>query len=84
LDPEFGGPLVPLQAGQIYTVLLFATAIAWWCLRKQKYIAAGIAIGVICAIKPPFLIWPGLLIAGRSKKTGFTAIAAALGFPLFP
>jgi len=73
-----------LQAGQIYTVLLFATAIAWWCLRKQKYIAAGIAIGVICAIKPPFLIWPGLLIAGRSKKTGFTAIAAALGFSAIP
>jgi len=72
------------QAGQIYTVLLFGTALAWWCLRKQKYIAAGIAIGVICAIKPPFLIWPGLLIAGSSKKTGFTVIAAALGFSAIP
>ena len=72
------------QAGQIYTLLLFATALAWWCLRKQKYIAAGIAIGVICAIKPPFLIWPVLLIAGRSKKAGFAAIAAALGFSAIP
>lgn len=72
------------QAGQIYTLLLFATTLALWCLCKQKFIAAGIAIGIICAIKPPFLIWPVLLIAGRSKKAGFTAIAAALGFSAIP
>jgi len=63
------------QFGQIYMVLLFFASSAWWALRKQNWLVAGISIGVICAIKPNFLIWPGLLIAGKSKKIGFTAFA---------
>jgi hypothetical protein len=61
--------------GQIYMILLFFAATAWWALRKQIWLVAGISIGVICAIKPNFLVWPGLLIAGKSKKIGFTAFA---------
>jgi hypothetical protein len=49
--------------------------LAWWALRERKWFAAGVSIGLVCAIKPNFLVWPGLLLAGRSKKTGFTAIA---------
>lgn len=72
--------------GQIYMLLLFCASIAWWALRERKWLAAGISIGVICAIKPNFLVWPGLLIAGKSKKTGFTAFATAgllSAIPLF-
>ncbi|HTC63232.1 MAG TPA: glycosyltransferase family 87 protein [Candidatus Saccharimonadales bacterium] len=61
------------QLGQIYMVLLFCASLAWWGLRKHNWLIAGISIGVICAIKPNFLVWPGLLIAGKSKKIGFTA-----------
>ena len=61
--------------GQIYMILLFFASIAWWALRKQNWLVAGISIGVICAIKPNFLVWPGLMIAGKSKKVGFTAFA---------
>jgi hypothetical protein len=61
--------------GQVYMLLLFFGTIAWWALRKQNWLVAGISIGLICAIKPNFLIWPGLLIAGKSKKIGFTAFA---------
>jgi hypothetical protein len=61
--------------GQIYMILLFCASLAWWALRKQNWLVAGISIGVICAIKPNFLVWPGLLIAGKSKKIGFTAFA---------
>ena len=65
------------QLGQIYMVLLFLASLAWWALRKHNWLVAGISIGVICAIKPNFLVWPGLLIASKSKKTGFTAFATA-------
>jgi hypothetical protein len=51
--------------GQIYMILLFSASLAWWALRKQNWLVAGISIGVICAIKPNFLVWPGLLIAGK-------------------
>ncbi len=74
------------QLGQIYMILLFCAAIAWWALREHKWLAAGISIGIICAIKPNFLVWPGLLIAGKSKKTGFTAFATTgllSAIPLF-
>ncbi len=59
--------------GQIYMILLFFGSLAWGALRKHNWLVAGISIGVICAIKPNFLVWPGLLIAGKSKKIGFTA-----------
>jgi hypothetical protein len=61
--------------GQIYMILLFCASLAWWAMRKQNWLVAGISIGVICAIKPNFLVWPGLLIAGKSKKIGITAFA---------
>jgi hypothetical protein len=61
--------------GQIYMILLLCGSIAWWALRKQNWLAAGVSIGIICAIKPNFLVWPGLLIVGNSKKIGFTAFA---------
>jgi hypothetical protein len=72
--------------GQIYMILLSCASLAWWALRKQKWLVAGISIGVICAIKPNFLVWPGLLIVGRSKKIGFTAFATTgllSAIPLF-
>jgi len=72
--------------GQIYMILLFCASIAWWALREHKWLAAGISIGIICAIKPNFLVWPGLLIVGKSKKIGFTAFATTgllSAIPLF-
>ena len=74
------------QLGQIYMVLLFCATVAWMALRKQNWLVAGISIGVICAMKPNFLVWPGLLIAGKSKKIGFTAFATTgllSSIPLF-
>jgi hypothetical protein len=59
--------------GQIYMILLFFASLAWWALRKQNWLVAGISIGIICAIKPNFLVWPGLLIASKSKRIGITA-----------
>jgi hypothetical protein len=57
------------RLGQIYMILLFCASLAWRALRKHNWLVAGISIGVICAIKPNFLVWPSLLIAGKSKKS---------------
>jgi hypothetical protein len=67
-------------------VLLLCTSVAWMALRKQNWLVAGISIGIVCAIKPNFMIWPGLLVVGRSKKIGFTAFATTAlisAIPLF-
>jgi hypothetical protein len=63
--------------GQVYMLLLLCTTVAWMALRNQNWLVAGISIGIICAIKPNFMIWPGLLVVGGSKKIGFTAFATA-------
>ena len=65
------------QLGQIYTVLFLAAALAWRFLRSQKFWAAGMAIGFVCAVKPNFFIWPLLLLLGRSRKAGLSAFATA-------
>ncbi len=79
-----GGVWYTFWLGQIYMILLFCTTLAWWALRKQKWVAAGIFIGMLCAVKPNFLVWPGLLIVGRSKKTGFTAFATTVVLSAIP
>lgn len=81
---SLGGVWYTFQLGQIYTILLLFVSIAWWALRRQKWLAAGISIGLICAIKPNFLVWPGLLIAGRSRKVGFTAFATTAVLSAIP
>jgi Glycosyltransferase family 87 len=79
-----GGVWYTFRLGQIYMILLFLTSLAWWALRKQKWLAAGISIGLICAIKPNFLVWPGLLIVGKSKKIGFAAMATTAVISAIP
>jgi hypothetical protein len=74
---SLAGVWYTFELGQVYMILLLAAALGWMFLRKQEWVAAGIFIGILCAIKPNFLVWPGLLILGRSKKTGFTAVATA-------
>lgn len=75
------------QLGQIYTILLLLTAVAWVSFKKDRYLTAGIAIGLLCALKPNFLIWPVLLILARHRKAGIWAILTfitASAAPLLP
>jgi hypothetical protein len=54
-----------LTLGQIYIVLLLFVIAGWIFLQRKSYILAGIAIGLVIAIKPNFVIWPiFLLVAG--------------------
>ena len=66
-----------LTLGQVYILLFFLTAAGWVLLQKEKYIFAGIIIGLVVAIKPNFGLWVVfLLVAGYYK----TSIASAITF----
>jgi hypothetical protein len=54
-----------LVLGQIYILLLLFTVLGWISIQRGKYILAGLAIGLVIAIKPNFVIWPiFLLVSG--------------------
>ncbi len=68
-----------LVLGQIYILLLFFTALGWVFLQREKYILAGIAIGLLIAIKPNFIIWPlFLLISGYSLTFALSIISSLI------
>ena len=70
--------------GQVYMILLFLTVVAWLSFRKNNFITAGIAIGLICAIKPDFLIWPVLLVVARHIKAGISALSTFATVSMVP
>lgn len=62
------------ELGQIYMILLFLSVVAWLSLKKNDLLSAGVAIGLLCALKPNFLIWPVLLLLARHRKVGISAM----------
>lgn len=73
-----------LVLGQIYSLLLLFTALGWIFLQKGKYIQAGIAIGLVVAIKPNFAIWPIFLLASGYYVTFITATISGLVVSAIP
>lgn len=75
LSPIFADSLI---LGQTYT-LLFALGVGGWLmLDKRRDIAAGIFIGLLCALKPNFGVWPlFLLLSGRWRPAICAGIAGA-------
>lgn len=66
-----------LVLGQIYVPLALASVIAWLLLRSDRPVLAGLAIGLLVAVKPNFLVWPALLfIAGHPRA----ALSAGVTF----
>ncbi len=65
-----------LLLGQPVPEILALLAVAWWLLKRDRPVAAGIALGVATALKPQDLILVpfALLIAGRPRV--FVACAA--------
>ncbi len=51
-----------LQLGQIYIYLLLMEAAVFYFLRKMNYLAAGIFLGLLAAMKPNLIYW--ILILG--------------------
>ncbi|UEM24668.1 DUF2029 domain-containing protein (plasmid) [Skermanella mucosa] len=73
-----------LVLGQIYVPLALAAAGAWLLLERDRPLAAGLLIGVVVAVKPNFLVWPGLLLLAGHLRASFAAGACAAVLSLVP
>jgi alpha-1,2-mannosyltransferase len=60
--------------GQIYMFLLLLIVVSWLSFKKNNFLLAAVSIGLLCALKPNFLVWPVLLILARHRKAGVSAI----------
>jgi len=67
-----------LVLGQIYILLLLFTVLGWIFLQRGKYIPAGIAIGLVVAIKPNFILWPIFLLFSGYYVTFFISVLSGL------
>jgi hypothetical protein len=66
-----------LLLGQIYLPLVLAAVAAWLLLERGEGVVAGLLIGVVVAIKPNFLVWPGLLfLAGFFRPALVAGVTA--------
>ena len=63
-----------LLMGQVYVLLLLLAVGAWLFMDKKQFIFAGFLIGILAAIKPNFLLWPGLLLFGGYWIPAITAL----------
>jgi hypothetical protein len=73
-----------LVLGQVYILLLLFTVLGWVFLRQGKYVPAGIAIGLVVAIKPNFILWPIFLLFSGYFITFLLAVLSALIVSLIP
>jgi alpha-1,2-mannosyltransferase len=73
-----------LVLGQIYILLLLFTVLGWIFLQKGNYVPAGIAIGLVVAIKPNFILWPIFLLFSGYYLTFFMSILSSLVVSLIP
>lgn len=75
----FSSPLLAtLALGQMYPVLALGLVAAWILDRRGKYLLAGLALGLVMALKPslaPLILWPA--VRKRWEMTGTTIISGA-------
>ncbi|CAN5537284.1 hypothetical protein BH24ACT22_BH24ACT22_16780 [soil metagenome] len=76
----FSSPmLATLALGQMYPVLVLGLVAAWVMDRRGKYLLAGLALGLVMALKPslaPLILWPA--VRKRWDMTGTTIISGAV------
>jgi Glycosyltransferase family 87 len=73
-----------LVLGQIYIFLLLFTTLGWVFLQKEKYILAGVAIGLLIAMKPNFILWPLFLLISGYFLTFAISLISSLVVSLIP
>ncbi len=73
----FAGYWQTIVLDQIYVVGLFLPACAAeLLLRRGRPVAAGICIGLVCALKPQLLPWPVLVFLAGHRRAAMAAIGA--------
>lgn len=70
--------------GQIYIVLLFFTVLGWILLQRGQFILAGIAIGMVIALKPNFVIWPIFLLLAGYYLTALVSLISGVAISMVP
>ncbi|PWC28390.1 glycosyltransferase family 87 protein [Teichococcus aestuarii] len=73
-----------LVLGQIYLPLVLSAAAAWLLLDRGRGLAAGVAIGLVVAVKPNFAVWPVLLFLSGYYRPAVSAGVTALLLSLLP
>jgi hypothetical protein len=69
--------------GQIYTPLALAAALGWLWMERRPWLA-GLAIGVLVAVKPNFLVWPVLLVLAGHRRPALGALLSFAVLSAFP
>ena len=70
--------------GQVYILLLVFAVFGWMFLDRCKYVAAGIAIGIVIALKPNFIVWALFLVVGGYYAAALIAVITSLVISLVP
>jgi len=74
-----GAPILDtLMLAQLYVLLYVLGAVAWWGLQNKRNLAAGVAIGILVAIKPIFILWPVFLFLSGKRKLAAVSSTVAL------
>jgi hypothetical protein len=73
-----------LSLGNTYTFLGLDATIAWLALRAQRWYLGGILLGPVCALKPPFGLWPLLLLLSGRWQAAAAATATTAALSLVP
>ncbi len=69
---------------QIYAPLLLLVTASWLSMRRGDLLLAGIAAGIVVAIKPNFVLWPVFLLAAGHRRSGVAALATFAALSLIP
>ena len=73
-----------LILGQIYIFLLLFIVLGWVFIQRKRYILGGIAIGLVVALKPNFIIWPIFLLVSGYSVTFLASALISLLISLIP
>lgn len=80
----FGGTWTCLVTGQVYVVLACLAYLAWEFQNDRRLLPAAGCLGLVCAIKPNFLLWPALICLAGEWVIGLSALAAAAALSSVP
>jgi hypothetical protein len=73
-----------LSLGQIYIPLLLFTVVSLLLMQEKRYLLAGMAIGLIIAIKPNFVLWAIFLLFSGYNLTFIVAGITSLIVSIIP
>jgi hypothetical protein len=80
----FGGMWTCLVTGQVYMILACLAYLAWEYQSDRRLLPAAWCLGLVCAVKPNFLLWPVLICLAGEWIVGLSALAAAAGLSALP